>query len=235
VPADVSATATAAATLRFPQRKNASRADGLALQRERMIHNYGIQGVAGIFDSWEEFLEDRPVDVPFYTAPLGQAVIATLVSRASVPRAGVLAQIEQLRHPFALHTRAFLDAPYPLLRMNLLIPDNPADPLCLETSLDLRDGDAQDFIRALMIHRTADVVLAHEEDPSSVVVLPLAAARLVALLEREANVVVQALPPGADVAEVIRARRMLEQVFVSAFDGLTPEYTVALPRQSDSA
>ncbi len=62
-----------------------------------------------------------------------------------------------------LFVSAFLDGDYPVLRCNLSIPDNPRDPLLLETGLDLGDGDVQAFCEAAVATDRVAIVVTHEK------------------------------------------------------------------------
>ena len=212
-------TVAASGALGLPQRKNASLGDHWKLEQEKVRHNMGLEGTLFLPTSWEEELQDRPHDSPFYTAPKGIAHIAVLLAQSSVPDPAVLDLLVRARLPFLLHCKAFPDAGYPILRMNLYIPDNPADPLCLESPLDIRDGDAQDFLEAVQQREQIRLVLTHEAAPSNVVTLIADAPGLAALVREEVGKLLHAPADGGESAFRAAVERM-KQVFPQANDGI---------------
>ena len=209
--------------LRWPPRKNTSRADQFKLQHQELRHNYNVEGQTKIFFSWDELLEHRPLDIPLYTAPEGPALIAVLLSNQSMS-IEALRELCDSRRPFGLHAQTFEGGGYPILRVNLLLPDNPASPLWLESPLDVRDGDAQDFVDAVIRdERHFQLVLAHEDDTSDVSVLAVSAPGMAAALAAAAQRAIEQLPHGAGDSERKAAVAMMEQVFPRACDGLDPK------------
>jgi hypothetical protein len=213
--------------LGLPQRKNPSRGDRLKLETEKSRHNFGTEGTTKMYFAWDQELQSRPLDIPAYTALGGMAHIAVLLSRGSIPQPAVLEQLAGGARPFLLHAKTFLDAGYPILRMNLYIPDNPTDPLCLESPLDIRDGDAQDFLEAVQQREHLRLVLAHESAPGNVIALAAQAPGLAALLREEVHTAVRRMPGGAE-GDFRAAAQEMERAFPRPTDGIDPKRLVKL-------
>jgi len=214
--------------LPLPQRRSISTADEFALEREKMFHNLGHEGSVELFHDFQSILEHRPPDVPYYTAPEGHPVIAILFSRSYVPDPAGLQALRSVRHPFGLHCAAFLRSAYPVLRMNLLVPDNPDDPLWLETGLDVYEGNAQDFLQSVMRTPRIQLFMTHEAATANVVTLLLEAPSLRAPLRAEVLKVVDALPQGGTTADFQNALNRMEAFFPRAYSGIEPERVIRL-------
>jgi ribosomal protein L37E len=228
-PRQVEKVSNADRMLELPQRKNSSLGDRLTLDREKLRHNLGIEGRVSIHSSWDELLMDRPLDVPLYLALRGEAFIGVLLARRSIPDPRLLDEIVRSRPPFLLHSKAFLDGGYPVLRMNLYIPDKPADPLCLESPLDVRDGDAQEFFQAVQRSEQIRLILIHEAEPGRVVNLLVVATGLAELLKREIDKLLRALAHTANGEGSFRAAsEHMERVFRSATHGIDRRHLVRL-------
>ena len=132
--------------LKFPPRTNRSLEDGL--RKSQQDQAMAAIGTMKTYADWGDIFKTRPFDIPFYTALNGRACILIYFSARSVPQAGVIGETLASGRAWILHTAAFLQGSYPLLRCNLVFPDNPRDPFFLESPLNLRDGDVQDFCQA---------------------------------------------------------------------------------------
>jgi hypothetical protein len=215
-------------TLGLPTRKNASLGDRWKLDEEKMRHNWGVEGTVTTYHSSDSHFEQRPLDIPFYTGLDGLAYITVLLASRSIPRPSVLAEMVQASRPFQIHAKTFLDAAYPVLRMNLWVPDNPADPFCLESPLDIRDGDAQDFLEAVERQERIRIVLAHESDLSHSWQVEVEAPGLAAVLRKEVAKAVRRLGDGGE-SEFRAAVNRMEQVFARATDGVDRRQALPLP------
>lgn len=219
--------AAAAPGLQLPQRKSPSLADGLEIGREKQRHNWGIEGKVQTFISWDEELQRRPLDVPWFLALNDIAYVAAMLSAVSIPDPAVLGSLANSPLPFLLHTRAFLSASYPLLRMNLAIPDNPEQPLWLESGLDIRDGDAQEFFQTAARNESLVVVLNHERD-QDVKGFEVEAAGLADLLRAEIAKVAARLPQEENESSFHEAVKQMQQMLPTASSGIEREWIVPL-------
>ncbi|HYI12835.1 MAG TPA: hypothetical protein VEK57_27545 [Thermoanaerobaculia bacterium] len=212
--------------LQLPQRRTPSMRDQIELQKQKARHNFGVEGSVQVFGTWGERLESRPIDIPYYTAPEGRAVIAVVLSRYFMRGQAEIEALRRTRWPFGLHMQAFLGDAYPVLRMNLLIPDDPKSPLWLESALDVGQGDVQDFLEAAVEDDRVDLILAHETHLSEVVRLSFDANGLVQLIRSEVRKVVAAVPPGGGHTEFLHAVTAMERAFPNSWTGIEPANTV---------
>jgi len=217
-------------SLTLPQRKNPSLSERLALEREKMRHNRGVEGSVDIFFAWQEELARRSLDVPLYTAAKGVAHIAVMLSAAFVQDPSTLGKLLQMPVPFFLHAKAFLAAGYPLMRMNLAICDNPEDPVWVEAGLDIRDGDAQEFFEAAVRNESLFLILEHEKASSTGLALAVEAAGLANLLQQEIPKVLAHLPRQANESDFRDAGNRMQRMLPNASSEIVPAWTVPLRR-----
>jgi hypothetical protein len=228
---DAEAARAGSDVLRFPLRRTTSLDDQVEMTRAKMLHNLSLEGTAKVFFAWSETLERRPLDIPLYAAQEGHPVIAILFSSGSLPEPQTLDALARTSYPFVMQVRAFLEAGYPLLRMNLLVPDNPADPLWLESALDVCQGDVQDFLQAVLRNPTIHLMMAHESDVGRVVTVMLDASALPPVVKTQVPPVAAAVPPGGTVAQFQAAVRQMEQVFPRPYSGVETNRLIRLPRK----
>jgi hypothetical protein len=217
----------ASGALGLPQRRSPSMRDGIELEKQKTRHNFGVERVE-VYSTWEESLEHRPIDIPLYTAPEGWPVIAVVFSRQFMRGPAEVEALGRTKWPFALHVQPFLDAAYPVLRMNLLIPDDPKSPLWLESPLDVCQGDAQDFLEAAVQHDRVDLVMTHETQLSSVLTLSFDANGLAALLRKNVPPAAAAVPPNGSHTDFLQAVNVMERAFPNSWSGIDPANTVKM-------
>lgn len=173
---------------------------------------HGASGANVIVD-WDALLSQRPFDRPFYTAFNNRATILVRVSSGSINNPRIIQATLEAGRPWLLNISAFVGGAYPILRCVLGIPDNPADPLLLESPLDLREGDAQAFCQALLADEAIDMVLQHEYQRGDLFMVAVGAAGLAASLRREVEQVLQRLPSTTGEDEFQLAVRQMEAMF----------------------
>ena len=203
----------------FPIRKNLSFSDSIKIEQEKRRHNWGIVGSIQLLDTWSSELANRPLDIPWYTAVKDVAHIAVLVSRRSIDTESVLDGIGSDVSFFQLHARGFLEGGYPILRMNLFVPDNLAAPLCLESPLDIRDGDVQDFISATQKDERVRIIIGHEASPNFVRAWEAKSPKVGYLLAEETRRILERPLAGGE-NEFRRSVAAMERSFARATDGI---------------
>ncbi|KAB2867195.1 MAG: hypothetical protein F9K46_00835 [Anaerolineae bacterium] len=211
--------------LKFPAQASNSVSDNLRRQKQEMSGS-GI-GSVEIFADWGDILKARPFDLPFYTAVNDRACIAILFSQNNLPRHETIGRVLGSPIPLKLHTSAFLDGNYPLLRCNFIFPDNPASPLTLETPLNLREGDVQDFCRAVLADETIDIVMKHELTDgtySAAFKVP----GLAEILKKELGKIFGKLNPDIPRAMFFESVKRMESAFSSPTAGISPKKTAVL-------
>lgn len=217
----------ATALLNWPPRKNPSQADQVELHRAEIRHNYGVEGKVVFFTSWQEVLEHRPLDVPLCTASQGRAVIVVLVSSQLFPSPDAVQALAAARRPFGLHIRTFDEGGYPVLRVNVSLPDGPKALVWLEAPLDVRDGDAQDFVSAIVADEHIELMLAHEDLPPGIL-LGLHAPGAGAVAGAEARRAIEVLPASPSATAFKSAVTAMEQAFPQAFSGVDPKRVIPM-------
>jgi len=203
--------------LAFPPRASPSLEDDLKREQRQFAASAG--SVHTLAD-WDDILSSRPLDVPFLTALNGRATILIYFSSQSVPDAGVIQEVLSSRRPWLMHTSAFLQGPYPILRFHLVFPDNPQDPFFLEAPLDIRSGNVQDFCKAIMGDEHMDIILKHETQAEGCYATEFHGAGLAAILGREVRQVIAGMQPGSMGAEFRAGVRAMESAFRTPSDGI---------------
>lgn len=173
--------------------------------------------------SWSDIIKKRPADVPFYTALKGRACILVLLSSQTVRDPDVIEKVLTSNLPLALQVEAFLKGTYPILRCNFVFPDNPKDPLILESPLDVTDGNVQDFCNAIIGDETIDVILTHETSRDEIGACAVQASGLADMLKREVNRVLAELKPAATVQDFNDSMKTMEHVFPSGSAGVSAQ------------
>jgi len=215
--------------LAFPQRRTPSHEDERAAARRKGFER-GSKGSVWVANpSWEEIFRERPFDIPLFTAQGDEACIGVFFSQGFMSRGQILDEILQQRRTFALQFATFPGERYPILRSNLLVPDNPRNPLVLEAPLDILSGDIQDFCKAVVARERVAIAMAHEEkgEASSSGAL-YGAPGLAALLSREVRRAIELIEPSASRVDFEAAVEEMERVFPAAYQGLDPKLLVRL-------
>lgn len=211
----------------LPPRRNRSLEDRLDWQKQESLEIKAL-GESHIFASWDDILRERPMDVPYYTALKARACILVLLSSQSVRKADTIDTVLNSNRPLALQVEAFLRGSFPILRCNFIFPDNPNDPLILESPLDVTDGDVQDFCNAVIGDETIDLILTHEQLGDSMYAFAVQASGLGEVLKREVNRALAALKPAATVQDFQRSIKVMEVVFPSGSSGVSPQKCIRL-------
>jgi len=204
--------------LKFPPRTSRSLEDGL--RKSQQDQAMAAIGEYRTISDWGNVFETRPFDIPFYTALNDRACILIYFSARSVPRAEIIGQTLGSRRPWILHTAAFLQGSYPLLRCNLVFPDNPQDPFFLESPLNLRGGDVQDFCHAILADEYIDVIINHEQLSKGLYTCAFHAPGLSSILRKELEQVLKNLKQTATEADFNASVRKMESVFPSGSAGI---------------
>ena len=214
----------------FPQRTSPSLEDNLKRQKQEALEMKAI-GEHVTVASWFDILRKRPMDTPFYTALKKRACLLVFLSSASVRQVKVLDGIFREGGALALQAEAFLQGPHPLLRMNLLIPDNPADPLILESPLNAQEGNVQDFCTAVWADEHIDVLVTHEQCAADerLYGVTCSAVGLANALKKQVKSVLGGLPVAASKEGFQNTVRMMNRVFPSGNAGVSPQKCVRLP------
>lgn len=211
----------------FPPRGNRSLGDKLDQQKQESLENKAI-GESIILANWNDLLEKRPMDIPYFTALKARATILVFLSRQSIQQANIIETVLNSNLPLALQVEAFLKGTYPILRCNFVFPDNPRDPLILETPLDVTDGNVQDFCNAVVADETIDLILTHEHLGGRIFAVAVSAAGLAEVLKREVKSTLAALPRAATSEEFQRSIKVMEEVFPSGASGFFQNKSIAL-------
>ena len=211
----------------FPPRRNRSLQDRLDRQKQETLEIKAV-GESHIFVGWDDILKERPMDAPYYTAFKGRACVVILMSSQSVRNAELIETVLASERPLALQVEAFLKGSYPILRCNFVFPDNPDDPLVLESPLDVTDGDVQDFCNAVIGDETVDIILTHEQLDGGTYAFAARASRLAEVLRQEVNRALGALKPAATVQDFHESVKAMEGVFPSGSSGVSPQKCVRM-------
>jgi hypothetical protein len=146
----------------FPKRIGKSTTEKLSEQSDELMERGGVEK-ANIFLSWSDLLSNKINDVPFFTAYKGTPCIGIKLSHAFVSNASDLMLPIERNWPVALCVKAFESGIFPILRVQFLYPDNPTQPLILETAINFLNADFQDFCNVLMDSTHFDLVLTHPD------------------------------------------------------------------------
>lgn len=142
-------------------------------------------GTLILFSCLDLAFDNRPLDVPFYTARKGRALITLIFSEKTLPGAATLDRVASGDHPMALNLAAFIDGESPMLRATLMFPDKLRSPLMFETLLNLRDDDVQEFLRTVLDSGELDLLLRHESEPGTTIDLSASVPRLIELVRTQ--------------------------------------------------
>jgi hypothetical protein len=212
----------------LPQRVSKSFEDSLKEQRQQAFEG-GIIAEHIFMIPWEKVFTHRPFDIPYYAALNDRACILVFFSARSVRREEVIGEVLQSRRPFALHMETFLKGSYPIIRCNFVFPDNPGDPLILESPLDIREGNVQDFCQAVLADEKIDIILKHElGSKDGCYTIGVLAPGLSAVVIREVDRAASNLKPNSSEADFNSTVRTMESVFSSAAAGVNPANTIKL-------
>ena len=223
------------ADLDFPPRISDSTMDGLRKQAQGAGEFGGGRGSLIIHGSWGRFVADRPQDIPFYTAVNGRATIAVLISRSNVPDPDDLKRVLENSSGVSIQLSAFLEGRHPLVRASFIFPDNPSNPLILESPLNISDGDIQDFAIAAMADDAVDLVLRHQAFPEGdVIVVGCRGAGLSDVVKRAFGPVVEAYETGLTRTEFTASKRLMEQVYPSANAGVRLDLATLLAFEGEA-
>ena len=96
--------------IQYPPRGNVSVEDDLKRQRQEAMEHGGGLGSVNIMGSWDNIFENRPLNIPFYTAIGDRPVICIYFSAGTLPDPGFLAEfVQQTELPFLFQAKAFLE------------------------------------------------------------------------------------------------------------------------------
>ncbi|MFH1530356.1 MAG: hypothetical protein ABIK09_06425 [Pseudomonadota bacterium] len=221
-------------TFAFPQRTSDSVMDELRRQAQGSGEFGGGRGTLTIFGNWSRFLRDRPLDIPFYTAVNGRATIAVLVSEDNVPDTDDLKRAMEIIPGVSIQLSAFLKGRYPLVRASFILPDNPLNPMILESPLNIADGDIQDFAAAAMADEGVDFALCHQGFPEGdAMVIGCQGVGLSAEVRRAFEQAGEAYNPGLTQSDFKASQRLLEEIYPSANAGVNLDQAILLKFAGD--
>lgn len=207
--------------LKFPPRSSHSVEDNIIRQRPTATHV--------TIATWDNLFQTMPFDIPFYTALKNRACILIYFSEQTISSPQVIERTLEPGQLWGLHVAAFLRAAYPILRCNLIIPDNPADPYCLETPLDVRDGNVQDFCHAIFADEHIDMIIKHEQNEQDVYYASaMHAPGVASILRKELRRVLRKSKLTLSEVDFRNSVRMMETIFPSPWDGVNLNKCVKL-------
>jgi hypothetical protein len=178
-------------------------------------------GSVSVYASWSDEIEERPFDIPKYTAFHGVPTIVIYVSSRYIPDTNNLANVFGRKFTWAWRGSAFLDGPYPVLRCTLSLPDNPSDPLFLESPLNIREGEVQAFCEGALRNEQIDILVAHESIGSDKLFgASYGCSGIAKVLLREVNRASAKLRPTGTEEDFRKSVRMMETKFPRASAGL---------------
>jgi hypothetical protein len=214
--------------IKFPARRNSSMQDDL---HTRAIEQATPEtGRVAIYASWSDSFQLRNLDSIFFTGLNGRACLLVLVSEASIPTAEIVKDTIRNGSPWLLHFAAFLQGDFPILRANLAVPDNPENPFWLEAPLNLTDGDVQEFCKCAMADETIDIIAKHQSMSEGHYFSAFKVNGLSDLLHTELDKVLRRLKSQATREEFYLSYELLQEVYSSGSDGLSPTNTLLLDR-----
>ncbi len=187
-------------------------------------------GTLILFSSLDTVFDQRPLDVPFYTARKGRAFISLLFSEKNLPDAEILERVVEGSHPMTLRLTAVVDGMSPILRASLVFPDNLRNPLVLETLLHLADEDVQEFLQAAADSDELDLLLRHESRPGATIDLSVSAPRLPGLVQSQVAVLARDFHRTLSPAELGPSRQVSARVYRSSQLGSERDAGVKLRR-----
>jgi len=206
-------------SLNFPPKTTGSLEDAIRSEKQSIAGSGA--GKVAIYASWSDEMEHRPFDIPMYTAIHDSATILVYISSGSIADGRDLEKIFREELPWTLHMSAFLDGPYPVLRFTLSVPDDPANPLMLETPLDIRMGDIQAFCEAALRKEQIDLIVSHESVGSDNSWAASYRCKGIAkLLRREVNQAAAKLQPVATEEDFNKSVRRMEAKFQEPSAGI---------------
>ncbi|MBK8024862.1 MAG: hypothetical protein IPK19_26455 [Chloroflexi bacterium] len=210
--------------LRFPPRTSNSLLDKMQDEKQ-MMSSSGISGMEFLW-AWEDILKNRPLDSSFYTAVDGHCTIANCLSSQSVPRIEVIAQLFDRRMPWLLNVDCFAKGPYPLLRCVLFIPDNPADPLTIESPLNVAEGNVQDFCQLATEQDRLEIVVQHDQGgiTSAIFHTP----QIGQVLKRALEATLKRYKASLTERDFVESVRLMERTLPSPTSGLKEQNMVGL-------
>ncbi len=213
--------------IELPPRTSPSLEDSLVTQGQEMASTQ--LGEFKIYSSWWDELKHRPFDRPEYVAFGGTPALVVYLSSEAVRTPSLLKQMFAEQRSWYWFVSAFLAGPFPVLRCSLLVPDNPADPLVLESPLNICNGDVQEFCKGVVAKEELDLIVGHEGLPrEEYAAVSMRAPGVAALLRREYNQAARALSPDATGDDFVASVGLLEQQFPTALSGLEPSRAIRL-------
>ena len=210
----------------FPPRNNNSLEDNMRLQTQRTA--FADMNTYEIIASWNDVFKQRPLDIPFYTALNNRACVLIYISTRAVWHHKTIDKVLSSRRQWSLHLAAFVDGSFPILRCNLTFPDKPENPLYLESPLDIRNGDVQEFCKAILADAHIDIMLKHEQNEDVHHGFECHGPGLKSILKKELRRVLRNFQPNSTDADFKMSVRLLESVFPSPGSGLDRAKTVPL-------
>jgi hypothetical protein len=217
----------------FPQRASSSLEDDLKQEAQQLSELKPI-GALRIVGSWDDILNDRPFDTPFFTGLKDRGCILIHLGSANVPDPTVVEEIIASRRRWGLQWATFLGGSYPVIRCTLEFPDNPMDPFILEAGLDIRDGDVQAFCQGALSDPCLDVILKHEEMAEGCWALAYRTPQLAALVRQEVRLAIDNLAPGATKSDFDASVKRMEETFPSPGDGIDLSKCVILAFEGEA-
>ena len=169
-------------------------------------------GTLVLFSSLNAMFEERPFDVPFYTARKGRAFIVLIFSEKALPRAATIDRVASGDHPMALDLTPILDGDSPILRASLMFPDHIRAPLMFETLLNLGDEDVQEFLQAALDSDELDLLLRHEAEPELTIELSVSAPRLGRLVHSQVTALGSGWPRDETTADSAKRKQRTARV-----------------------
>lgn len=142
-------------------------------------------GTLILFSCLDLAFDNRPFDVPFYTARKGRALITLLFSEKTLPGETTLDRVVAGDLPMALNLSAFGEGESPILRASLMFPDKLRSPLIFESMLNLRNEDVQEFLYTVLESDEIDLLLRHESNLAATIDLSVSVPRLSELVRTQ--------------------------------------------------
>ncbi|RPH33282.1 MAG: hypothetical protein EHM93_05605 [Bacteroidales bacterium] len=146
----------------FPNRIGKSITEKLNDQVDELKENKGVDKVT-VSMTWKEMLSSKSNDVPFFTAFNDIPCIGLKLTHQFVTNADDLVTPIENKWPVGFYIKTFEASKFPILRIQFLYPDNPSQPLVLETAINVLNADFQDFYNAFIIATHFDLALTHPD------------------------------------------------------------------------
>lgn len=217
----------------FPPRTGTSMEDNLKKMQQDAQEMGGGRGSMKVIAKWDDIFKGRPFDIPFYTAIGDRPIICVSLSAACIPDLGWVRKFvsRDVPYPAKLQVVAFLRGNYPILRVQFVIPDNPRDPLIVETPLDISGANVQDFIQAVCKDNDSlmvDIVFKHESISDGYFAASASASGLAAKWKPEVEKVIKAYNPNLTRSDFKASVRLMESVYTSSSAGLEAKRCVSM-------